>query len=456
MKVYIETHGCSMNKSDSEIMAGLLLSAGFEVVDSEEEADVIVLNTCNVKGSTEQRMIHRAKKLSSLKKPLVIAGCMAKTQPDLLSRYSKVLIGPKSIDKIVDAVMHALRGEPFVAREDRELIKVSMPRLRMDKVTSVIPVSEGCLGECSYCITRFARGRLRSYPPDLIISEIERTVKEGYPQIFLTSEDMGAYGLDIGTNLASLLEKVARIQGLFFIRVGMMNPHLVIPQMDDLLSAFEDIKFYKFFHIPVQSGSDKVLRDMRRRYSINQFLEVVDAIRRKFGDFCTISTDVIVGFPTEDEEDFQATLRVIETVKPEVINISKFAPRPLTPAALMKQLDPKVIKRRSKELSELAYRVKMSRNIPHVGREYLALVVRRFSKDLFQARTLFYRPVRIRSLDLKEDLLVKVLIEGARSNFLEGKLLEIVAKVPCFTCFPDLGSSGPPQTDTTFDHEGCS
>ena len=131
MKVYIETHGCSMNKSDSEIMAGLLLSAGFEIVDSEEEADVIILNTCNVKGSTEQRMIHRAKKLSALK-PLVIAGCMAKTQPDLLSKYSKVLVGPKSIDRIVDAVLCALRGEPFVAREDvyrGVLLRISRHRI---------------------------------------------------------------------------------------------------------------------------------------------------------------------------------------------------------------------------------------------------------------------------------------------------------------------------------------
>ncbi len=454
MKVYIETHGCSMNRSDSEIMAGLLLSAGFEIVNSEEEADVIILNTCNVKGSTEQRMIHRAKKLSLLKKPLIVAGCMAKTQPYLLNRYSKVLIGPKSIDKIVDAVAHALRGEEFVLLEDGELIKVSMPRLRMDRVTSVIPVSEGCLGECSYCITRFARGKLRSYPRDLIISEIKRAVKEGYPQIFLTSEDMGAYGLDIGTNLASLLKEIARIRGLFFIRVGMMNPHFVISQIECLLSAFEDKKFYKFFHIPVQSGSDKVLGWMRRRYSVNQFLEVVDAIRNKFGDLCTISTDVIVGFPTEDEEDFEATMRVIEIVKPEVINISKFAPRPLTPVALMNQKDPRIIKRRSKKLSELAYKVKMIRNTLHVGREYPALVVRRFSKDLFQARTLFYRPVRIRSSKLREGLMVRVLIEEARSNHLRGRLLEIVGKVPRYAT--DLAIKRASQTNTALDHKSSS
>jgi len=422
LKIYLETHGCTMNRADSEAILQILVEAGFKPVFSPDEADVLLLNTCNVKQPTEQRMLSRARALSALNKPLIITGCMAATQPALLRKYASALVGPKSIGIIADVVRRVLGGERGIEIvEDLSLNKASMKRTSFSRVSAVIPVAEGCLGKCTYCITRFARGRLRSFPPDSIIEAIRTRVSEGFKEIYLTAQDLGVYGWDIGTNISRLLKAIRGIKGRFRVRIGMMNPWAVRRMIDELLDSFSDERIYKFFHIPVQSGSNKVLRLMRRGYRAEDFLEIVRRIRERY-PMSTVATDIIVGFPGETEEDFRQTISLIQEAEPEVVNISKFGPRPGTQASKMKGLPSKVIKERSKILSRFCAEIKLRRNSQLIGKEFTVLVTER-CREKAQGRTDFYRPVLL-DQEAKLGSFYVVKIVEARSNYLIGEIIE--------------------------------
>ncbi|MGC8850139.1 MAG: radical SAM protein, partial [Candidatus Bathyarchaeia archaeon] len=202
-------------------------------------------------------------------------------------------------------------------------------------------------GYCSYCCTRFARGRLHSYPSTMILKEVSRAVKEGVVEIRLSSQDLGAYGLDIGTDLIGLLGEVEKIPGEFKVRLGMLNPQHAIRMIEGLVDALRHPKFFKFIHVPVQSGSDRILRDMKRPYSRAEFKELVEKLRRLVADV-TIATDVIVGFPTETDEDFKDTLSLIQETAPDIVHVSKYHHRPRTYASVVwKELDPKIVSERA-------------------------------------------------------------------------------------------------------------
>ncbi len=416
MSFYIETHGCAMNRSDSQIMDSLLRKAGWRRVSRPEDADVIILNTCNVKTPTEQRMIHRAKVLSKIA-PLVAAGCMAKSQPELLRPYAKALVAPRAITHIVEAAYSAFRGiraefltweVPNKAEFDREPAGF----------IGIVPIAEGCLGSCTYCITRLARGRLTSFPSESIIRRVRDFLIKGAVEIWLTAEDTGVYGWDRGENLPMLLNRISSLNGDFRVRVGMMTPDSALNIINDLIKSFKNEKFYKFFHIPVQSGSNKILKLMGRKYTAEQFMKLVYEIRENFDDV-TVSTDVIVGFPGEEEDDFQETLKLLEMTKPDVVNLSRFGPRPKTPAASMKQLPPKIIKRRSKEAAAIIEEIKERNNEKLLGRELTVLASEITSKGV-QGRTQCYKPVALG--DVTPRLFYRVEIIDFRGNYLIGRV----------------------------------
>ncbi len=408
-----------MNRADSAIMEDLLLKAGFKKVGSPDEADVIILNTCNVKTPTEHKMINRARALSQ-KAPLVIAGCMAKSQPEILRKFSKNLVAPRSLSRIVEAVELAIRGERVEFLGDEKLDKAGMVEAEVSNVIGVVPIAEGCLGFCTYCITRLARGRLRSFSPDNILNSVRKLIKKGKVEIWLTAQDTGVYGWDRGTNLGELLKLVSQVRGDYRIRVGMMTPDSAMKILDDLLKAYESDKIYDFFHLPVQSGSNRILKLMGRRYTAGDFIRLIRRIR-EWNPEATVSTDVIVGFPTEGEEDFEETLALIEEVQPDVVNISKFGARPKTPAAKMEQISENVKKERAKVLMELVNEIKIKRNERYLDKEVPIIVTERGKKGL-QGRTQNYKPVAIRgSARLGAAYLVK--IEEIRGNYLIGSVL---------------------------------
>ena len=374
MKVYLETYGCTLNQADSDIMGGILKHAGFRLVKRAGDADVIVLNTCTVKGRTENRIISRIEALHAQKKKLVVAGCLSINEKRVRTACPEaVLVHPGAVARIGDAAKDAAAGRITAFRE--KAAKEGLPRI-FTKPILRIPIQEGCVGNCHFCQTKLARPYLMSYSQKWIRSWIEEGMKKGAKEVQLTGMDSGAYGLDLGTDLVALLDEARRVKGEYRMRLGMINPGHAKKMLPGLLKVFEDRKFYKFFHLPVQTGSEKVRKEMNRAHSVADFRRVVRAIRKKFPDAC-ISTDIIVGYPTETRKDFEKTLRLVKGVKPDIVNVSKFASRRGTKASKMREIPTDEVKRRSTELAELVRRIGAERNRKFEGKRMEVLVTER-------------------------------------------------------------------------------
>ncbi len=325
MNFFIKTYGCSHNKADSLFMAQLLKLNGFIESHNDKDADLIILNTCTVKTPTEHRIMrylfdHKGKKI-------IIAGCMTATHKDKLKNYS--LIG---CNNLLDIVKIA-KGEIKESLGENDWLADLLPMAK-NEVIEIIPISKGCLGNCSYCATKFARGRLKSQPIGKIIAYIKSALKSGKKEFWLSSEDTGCYGLDIGSSLPNLLKEITKIDGFFKMRLGMINPKYALIYGKELAEILNSEKFFKFIHLPVQSGSDKVLKAMNRQYLKKDFIEAVKYFRKRVKGV-TIATDIIVGFPNESKKDFLETFELIDELNPEVVNISKYWDRPLTASSKM-------------------------------------------------------------------------------------------------------------------------
>lgn len=424
-RVYIETYGCSANKSDTEIMMGILTEAGFEIVDSIEVSDVAIINTCIVKTPTAKRMERRIKEIYNSGKPLIVAGCMAKAERERIEKFASKasMITPDAIDKIVDAVIRTINGEKVIVDSEKKE-KVLLPTIPLNKIISIVQISSGCLSACTFCETRIAKGILKSYRPSSIIERIKKDVKNGFKEFWITSQDNGCYGFDIGTNLAELLSAIVKIEGNFFVRVGMMNPvHLIKRKelLESLVQIFKNEKIFKFLHIPIQSGSNKVLKDMNRGHTVEEFLEVVDVFRKEIPEI-TIETDIIVGYPTETEEDFKKTVDLLKTLEPDAVNISKFFPRPKTPAEKLKQLKTEIVKGRSRKVYEITKEIALKKNKKYIGRNLTVFVDEIGGEKSYVGRTINYKPVVINTDSNILGRIINVEIVDAKSNFLIGRI----------------------------------
>ncbi len=386
MKIGILTYGCPANKSDSEIMAGLLTERGFDPILGSEDPDTVIVNTCIVKGPTEDRILRKLDDLRASGKRVIVAGCMPEAYPELLRRYPEfIAIGTNPYE-----IVGAVAGEGPNQVRKSYFSKAVSKKVRINNLIGIHQISEGCLGNCAYCATRLARGALVSYPPEEILKAVEFSIRNGCREIWITSQDNGCYGFDIGTDLAELLQEIVAIPGDFRVRVGMMNPLHTRNIADRLVEVYTNPKIYKFLHIPVQSGSDKVLRDMNRGYTVKDFEGIISKFRDRME--ITISTDVIVGFPTEEDTDFERTMDLINRTRPDFLNISKFWPRRGTPAASMQQLPRDVISERTRALAELYSSILRKKNQKWLGRACRVLVTEKRGKYLI-GRNDLYRPV---------------------------------------------------------------
>lgn len=378
-----------MNQSDSDVIRALV--AENFVLSDVKDADVVVINSCGVIDFTERKIIKRIRELKSLGKKVVLAGCLTRISKEALNLADSA-ISPDNLDKIVDAIKGACDGGARFLQWRRDLDKTSLPKLRLrENVIAIVSIAEGCVGNCSFCATKFARGKLRSFSLQGIVEEVRNAVKQGFKEIQLTSQDTGCYGLDKGElMLPELLEKICEIEGDFRVRVGMMNPHHAKKMLEDLLNAYENEKIYKFLHLPVQSGDNAVLEHMRRDHSVEDFLEVVEAFRRRFD--ITLSTDIIVGYPTESDESFWKSYELIEKVKPDIVNITRFSKREGTPAAKLKQIPGWIVKERSRKLTELCVKIGLENNKKYVGKEFRVLVTSHGKKWML-SRNNSYRAV---------------------------------------------------------------
>jgi len=365
-KIFVEAYGCSASFADSEMISGLILNGGHTLVDNASDSDLNIVVTCSVKDSTANKMMYRINSLKS--KPLIVAGCLPKAEKETIEKFSEhaSLLGPNSLGKTLQVINSTLKGTKQIALEDSDLSKVGLPKVRLNPAVGIVEIANGCMSECTFCQTKISKGDLNSYRLGDIVRQVQTEIKEGCKEVWLTSTDNGCYGFDIGTDLPSLVNAVVEIPNEFMIRVGMMNPMYMPRIKEKLIESFDNDKVFKFLHIPVQSGSDKVLHDMKRGHTAGTFREIVSKVKEKFSDF-TISTDVIVGFPTETEEDFQKTASLLDETKPDVVNLSKYSARPGTDAAELKQIDAAEVKRRSKIIFEQISKLSMESNKKWIG-----------------------------------------------------------------------------------------
>ena len=402
-KVWIEAFGCSANVADAEIIKGILHNNGYELSSARKNSNVTILVTCSVKDATEHRMISKIKKYSK-ERPLVVAGCLPKTSKKLVESYApdSSILGPQSLNRTMDVVRASLNGQKIVALEDSISTKLNLPKMRINPVVSIIQISSGCLSECSFCQTKLAKGNLKSYRIGDIVRQVESDVASNCKEIWLTSTDNGCYGLDMKTDLVELLEKCSNIEGDFKIRVGMMNPMYVPRFLDRLISLYRDnAKIFKFLHMPVQSGSERILRRMKRGHTAKIFLDVVKELRKKIPEI-TIATDIITGFPSESEGDFAKTLSLIEESEPDVVNSSRYSPRPGTVASKYPQLSTKIVKERSTILHEMIKKTSMKRNQVWHSWTGTILIDEMLDAGKIQGRNYAYKPVIIDPTQMKE------------------------------------------------------
>ena len=367
-KIWVEAYGCSASFSDSEMISGLIVNGGHTLANNSQESDLNVIVTCSVKDATAAKMVHRIKESKS--KPLVVAGCLPKAEQKTVEKFAEnaSLLGPNSIGKTLQVIESALNGQKMIALEDTDISKVGLPKIRLNSAIGIVEIASGCMSECTFCQTKLAKGDLTSYRIGDIVRQVQTEISDGCNEVWLTSTDNGCYGLDIGADLPELIRAVSEIDQKFFIRVGMMNPMYMPKIRDGLLKSFESSKVFKFLHVPVQSGSNQVLNDMKRGHTEQTFRDITQQFRKKFDKF-TISTDIIVGFPTETEEDFEQTLKLLEETKPDIVNLSRYSQRPGTDAAEMNQIDVIEVKRRSKIAYELINKISEENNRNWIGWE---------------------------------------------------------------------------------------
>jgi tRNA-2-methylthio-N6-dimethylallyladenosine synthase len=317
-----------MNENDTEIAKQLLLNGGFEVVDSEDEADIVILNTCAVRKKSEDKVYSHIGKLRKKGKRIGIMGCVAdKEKENLFRRGVSFVIGTRAIAKIPEAVSNAKDGTKQIYLDDTlDEIDYHKVETRNSKHHAWITIIYGCDRFCTYCIVPYTRGREKSRPMESVLLEVRSLVEKGYKEFTFLGQNVDAYGKDLndGTSLAKLLIEAAKIDGvkrLWFLTSYPTDFSLEIPQ-----AMVENPKIARSIHLPVQHGSDRILRAMNRRYTRGEYIELINNIRNIVPD-ASISSDIIVGFPGETDEDFEATVELVKAIKFERLNLAIYSPR---------------------------------------------------------------------------------------------------------------------------------
>ena len=392
-KIFVEAYGCSASFADSEMISGLIVNGGHTLATDSSESDLNLIVTCSVKDTTANKMMHRIKSLKA--KPLIVAGCLPKAEQNNVEKFTEnaSLLGPNSLGKTLDVINSTLIGKKQIALEDSDLSKVGLPKVRLNSAVGIVEIASGCMSECTFCQTKLAKGDLSSYRLGDIVRQVQTEIKEGCKEVWLTSTDNGCYGFDIGTDLPTLVNAVSEIPEDFMVRVGMMNPMYMSRIKQELIESYDNEKVFKFLHIPVQSGSNKVLNDMKRGHTSETFREIVKKTKGRFENF-TISTDIIVGFPSETEEDFQKTLSLLDETKPDVVNLSKYSARPGTDAAELKQIDAAEIKRRSKIIFEQINKISLESNKKWIGWKGKVLFDENTEEGI-KGRNYAYKPISV-------------------------------------------------------------
>jgi len=392
-KTYIETFGCQMNERDSEIMGQILANIDYSPTEDIKQADVIVINTCSIRDKAEQKvysLLGRLKKLKEKKPSIIIsvAGCVAQQEGERLqARMPQVdiVIGPQEIYKLPELVSKATqRNKPQLAVDLSPNFKI--PRYSppspartshkneekgaMPAFKKFVTIMQGCNNFCTYCVVPYTRGRETSRPPEDIIAEISNLAQQGVAEVTLLGQNVNSYGRVKDGSLQylpfpELLKQVASVDGIKRVRFTTSHPKDLSPELIECFATIENL--CPHFHLPVQSGSNRILKKMNRKYTIEQYLERVEALQQ-VGPDIALTTDIIVGFPGEDDEDFQASLQLLDTVRYHGAYSFKYSDRPQAKAVSFdNKIDETVKSERLKILQDKQNNICLQRNREYEG-----------------------------------------------------------------------------------------
>ncbi|MBO8165760.1 MAG: tRNA (N6-isopentenyl adenosine(37)-C2)-methylthiotransferase MiaB [Kosmotoga sp.] len=389
MKIAFKTYGCQMNVNDTETMAGLLIEAGHEIVEKEEEADVVIVNTCAVREKAEKKLYGKLGRLKALKKRnktliVGVAGCVAEKEKEKLLNRDEVnfVIGTRSIAKIPEFLERAAKGEKFLEMSDYlDEINWSTPRYHTNNHHAWVTIIYGCNKFCSYCIVPYTRGREKSRPMDDILQEVRTLANKGYREITYLGQNVDSYGKDRndGSNLATLIRKTLEIPEMDRIWYLTSYPKDFSDELIEVIASSDRVS--RSIHLPIQSGSDKILKAMNRGYTKGEYLKLIEKIKTKIPD-ASISTDIIVGFPGETEEDYLETKELLESIRYERVNLAMYSPREGTVSAkyFKDDVSHEIKVKRLNELLELQKRINREINEAYKAKE-LPIIVEGTLKD---------------------------------------------------------------------------
>ena len=378
-KAFVLTLGCQQNEADSEKLAGMAVQMGYEMVSVPDEASLIMVNTCAIREHAEQRALSLVGQYKHLKAKnpdlvIVMCGCMVVQEhriEDIKHRYPYVdiLFGTSSLHRLPELLWEHMQKGKRILRGDEKIYGVAegLPVRRENSFRAWVSVMYGCNNFCSYCIVPYVRGRERSRSKDAIIAEVRSLVEDGYRDITLLGQNVNSYGKDLGEgyDFADLLRELDEIEGDYLIHFMTSHPKDASRKLIDVMASSKHVA--KHFHLPMQSGSDRILKAMNRHYDIEKYFGIVDYIREKMPT-ATITSDIIVGFPGETEEDFVDTLRALERVKFDMIYSFIYSPRKGTPAAESReQIDPKEKSARFDRLLAVQNAISLAANQPFDG-----------------------------------------------------------------------------------------
>ncbi|WP_458309200.1 tRNA (N(6)-L-threonylcarbamoyladenosine(37)-C(2))-methylthiotransferase [Methanoculleus bovis] len=395
----MESYGCTYNHADARRLEAILEGLGCTLT-GPDEADAVVINTCTVIGATERKMLRRMAAFAD--RDLYVTGCMPLVQMELIRSVCT----------------------PHVIRPDEIHERYGGVDSRGAGAIGVVQVASGCVGRCSYCITRLARGRLKSAPAEEVLDAVRSLVASGAYEIQLTGQDVAAWGLDLGESLPGLLQEIAEIPGRFAVRLGMMHPASVLGILDALIDAYASDKVFRFLHLPVQSGSDAVLERMQRGYRAADVVGIVDAFRERYPDMM-ISSDFITGFPGETDEDFRQTVDLLWRAAFVKVNITRYSRRPGTPAAALKNLPERVRTERSGALLRQANRIYDRYNERWIGRETPVVATEKHAPGSTVCRNPCYLNVVVEE-DLPFGFSGRAVIVENRRHYVVGELVRQV------------------------------
>lgn len=436
LKYFIKTYGCQMNVHESEKLAGMLISLGYTETDEMENADIIVFNTCCIRDGCEQKVFGNLGNLKRLKKQnprliTAICGCLtqAEGRKDIIKTrfpYVNIVFGTHNLNEFKNYILAYNKSHENIYEvwdSERE-INEDVEMFRTSNNNAWVNIMYGCNNFCSYCIVPYVRGRERSRNIEDIVEEVKGLINDGYKYITLLGQNVNSYGNDLSdpnVNFANLLETLSKLDGDFKIRFMTSHPKDLTDEVIDTIA--NNRKLAKYIHLPVQSGSDRILKLMNRKYTIEHYMALIEKIRAKMPT-CYISTDIIVGFPSETEEDFMDTFNLIKNARYDGVFAFMYSPRTGTVAEKMdNQIDEKVKNERVNRLLKLSKSITKEKTKECLENEYDVLVESKDGSICYSTNDSGRNIVIEDAIDLKVGEFYTVKIVRVANNTLYAKLV---------------------------------